>query len=99
MASFDAPSLRVSVILRAALVLVLSLSALENLVAFAARSPLAYLVGAQSAADYRAASLGMYVGRDRSRQCAAGRFAGRVFVGDAVARVRCVGAVRAGCGD
>ncbi len=60
-ASFDAPSLRVSVILRAALVLVLSLSALENLVAFAARSPLAYLVGAQGAADYRAASLSTYV--------------------------------------
>jgi len=61
LASLDTASLRVSVILRAALVLVLSLSALENLIAFAARSPLAYLVGAQSAADYRAASLGMYV--------------------------------------
>jgi len=60
-ASFDSPSLRVSMILHAALVLVLSLSALENLVAFSARGPLAYLVGAQSAGDYRAANLGMYV--------------------------------------
>ena len=60
-ASFDSPSLRVSMILHAALVLVLSLSALENLVAFAARSPLAYLMGAQSATDYRAAALGTYV--------------------------------------
>jgi hypothetical protein len=61
LASLDTTSLRVSVILRAVLVLVLSLSALENLVAFAARSPLAYLMGAQSADDYRVASLGMYV--------------------------------------
>jgi len=60
-ASFDVPTLRVSVIANAALVLVLSLSALENLVAFAARSPLAYLVGTQSETDYRVASLGMYV--------------------------------------
>ncbi len=60
-ASFDSPNLRVSMILHAALVLVLSLGALENLVAFSARSPLAYLVGAQSADDYQAASLGMYV--------------------------------------
>jgi hypothetical protein len=61
LASLDTASLRVSVILRAVVVLVLSLGALENLGVFAAHGPLAYLMGAQSATDYRAANLGMYV--------------------------------------
>jgi len=60
-ASLDTSALRVSMILRAVLILILALTALENVLAFVARSPLAYLVGAQSAADYRAQSLGTYV--------------------------------------
>ena len=58
--SFDAPALRVSVIVSAVLCLVLGLTALENLTAFAVRGPLGYLVGVQSAKEYRAANLGAY---------------------------------------
>lgn len=58
--SFDAPALRVSVIVSAALCLVLGLTALENLTAFAGHGPLGYLVGVQSAVEYREANLGAY---------------------------------------
>ncbi len=60
LSAFDAPTLRLLFIVRAVLVFVLVLSALEQGVAFAAHSPLAYLAGAQTAADYRAANLGWY---------------------------------------
>jgi 4-amino-4-deoxy-L-arabinose transferase-like glycosyltransferase len=60
LATFDLSALRVSLILKAALALVFILSALEHWEAFAVRSPLAYLAGAQPAADYRAANLGAY---------------------------------------
>lgn len=56
----DTPTLRVSLIVKAVLIFVLVLSALEQGIAFAAHSPLAYLAGARSAADYRAANLGWY---------------------------------------
>ncbi|MBF8282839.1 MAG: PMT 2 protein [Anaerolineales bacterium] len=56
----DTPTLRVSLIVKAVLIFVLVLSALEQGIAFAAHSPLAYLAGAQRAADYRAANLGWY---------------------------------------
>jgi hypothetical protein len=59
-ALFDSPTLRVSLVLNAGLALVLGLSAFENLAAFSAHNPLAYLVGQQSASDYRAAHLGWY---------------------------------------
>jgi hypothetical protein len=58
--AFDAPTLRLSLIVKAVLVFILVLSALEQGIAFAAHSPLAYLAGAQRAADYRAANLGWY---------------------------------------
>jgi 4-amino-4-deoxy-L-arabinose transferase-like glycosyltransferase len=59
-AQVDLPRLRVSFLLSAAVALALGLSALENAADFAARSPLAYLTGAQSAADFRGARLGWY---------------------------------------
>jgi 4-amino-4-deoxy-L-arabinose transferase-like glycosyltransferase len=59
-AALDVPGLRSSWIVSAALALVLSLSAVETAVDFGAHAPLAYLAGAQTAADYRAANLGWY---------------------------------------
>jgi len=71
--AFDAPTLRLSLIVKAVLVLILVLSALEQGIAFAAHSPLAYLAGAQRAADYRAANLGWYaVAMDRVTALPAG---------------------------
>jgi len=71
--AFDAPTLRLSLIVKAVLVFVLVLSALEQGIAFAAHSPLAYLAGAQRAADYRAANLGWYaVAMDRVNALPAG---------------------------
>ena len=58
--SFDSPALRVSIIIKAVVALILALTAWENLATLAARSPLAYLVGAQSAASFREAHLGAY---------------------------------------
>ena len=60
LSAFDSPALRLSRIVNAALALVFILSAVEHGLAFAAHSPLAYLAGAQTAADYRAAKLGWY---------------------------------------
>jgi 4-amino-4-deoxy-L-arabinose transferase-like glycosyltransferase len=59
-AAFDSPTLRVSFVANAAVVFVLAVSALEFGTEFAAHGPLAYLAGAQSAEDYRAANLGWY---------------------------------------
>jgi len=58
--SLDTSRLRASVIVNAAVALILALTALENLANSAVHSPLAYLFGAQSAADYRTANLGAY---------------------------------------
>ena len=58
--SLDTSTLRASVVVNAAVALILALTALENLSSFAAHSPLAFLFGAQSAADYRASNLGAY---------------------------------------
>ena len=60
LAHFDSPTLRLSLIVNALLAFVLGLSALAHFAEFAAHSPLAYLAGAQTAADYRAANLGWY---------------------------------------
>lgn len=60
LAAFDTPTLRVSLVVKAAVAFVFVLSVVEYGMSFAAPSPLAYLAGAQSAADYRAANLGWY---------------------------------------
>jgi len=58
--AFDTPRLRLSFILQAGLILVLSLTALETVTAFVTHTPLAYVMGLQTAADYRTANLGTY---------------------------------------
>ena len=60
LAEFDTPGVRLSVIVRAVLALVLALCAWETLVDWVRQNPLAYLTGAQTAADYRRANLGWY---------------------------------------
>lgn len=57
---FDTPRLRFGFIARAMVALTLALGAAEQALAFAARSPLAYLAGEQTAAAYREAQLGWY---------------------------------------
>lgn len=59
-AGLDTAALRASVIVNAALLLVLGLSAFELGVDFLRRNPLPYLLGEQTAAHYRAAQLGWY---------------------------------------
>jgi len=72
-AQFDSPALRLSVVARAAFALVLGLSAVEYALAFVSHTPLAYLSGGQTAADYRAANLGWYtVAIDRVNALPAG---------------------------
>lgn len=57
---FNTPQLRLSFITQALIGFVLALSLVEHALHFGARSPLAYLAGAQSAGDYRRAQLGWY---------------------------------------
>ncbi len=56
----DVPSLRLSMVVGAAIALVLVLSATEVAIDFAAHDPLPYVAGVQTAADYTAAQLGWY---------------------------------------
>jgi hypothetical protein len=58
--SFDTSLLRLSFIAQAVLMLTLGLTALEFVTTFVDHSPLAYDLGLQPAADYRAANLGQY---------------------------------------
>lgn len=60
LATLDTPALRPSFIVRAAVGLVFVLSAYEYGLAFVSHNPLAYLVGQQSAAQYRLDNLGWY---------------------------------------
>ncbi len=60
LAQFDTPSVRLSRIVRAVVALVLALCAWETLADWTGQNPLAYLTGAQSAAEYRRAHLGWY---------------------------------------
>jgi hypothetical protein len=57
---FDTPQLRLSFIARVLTGFVLVLGLVEHALYFGARSPLAYLAGAQSAGDYRRAQLGWH---------------------------------------
>lgn len=57
---FNTPQLRLSFITQALVGFVLALSLVEHALYFGARSPLAYLAGAQTASDYRRAQLGWY---------------------------------------
>jgi len=59
-AGLDAPTLRLSLIVKAVFVLVLALSAIEVTTDFIAHNPLSYLAGLQTASDYAAAQLGWY---------------------------------------
>lgn len=58
--ALDTPALRLSFIVRAALGLVFLLGAYEYSLTFVAANPLAYLLGQQSAAEYRKNNLGWY---------------------------------------
>lgn len=56
----DTPRLRLSVVLRGLVVFVLGLGGLETLTHFVSQNPMAYLIGAQTGAEYRADRLGWY---------------------------------------
>jgi hypothetical protein len=60
MAGLDTSTLRASVIVNAALILILGLSAFELGVDFLRRNPLPYLLGEQTAAHYRGVQLGWH---------------------------------------
>jgi hypothetical protein len=58
--NFNLPQLRIALVVRAVIGFVLAVNVMEVALHFASRSPLAYLAGAQTAAEYRLAQLGGY---------------------------------------